>query len=354
MKTGCYGTFVITWRQSEIGGEADAPPEFLRVGSSWLWRGEALRVDGPRDLLILRGPEGEAELRTRAARAIARLTGREPADAMPGPEPEDDPRHRTLSFSVTDGYDLWPVQVIEPRERGAAGRLLMFSGRLPPVDVELWVVSCAMPEPGLGTGDPGVICFAAGTMIDTPRGRRAVEALRPGDLIQTRDDGAQPLLWAGTQEIGGARLFAEPHLRPVRIRAGAWGIGRPDDNLLVSPEHRMLITGRAARALFNTDEVLVAARDLIDGRAVRVAHDLGAVRYVHLLFARHQILRANGIESESFHPAVADLTRVAPGDRAALFQAMPGLAADATSYGDFARRALDRAEAAILRHDLAA
>ena len=42
----------------------------------------------------------------------------------------------------------------------------------------------------------------------------------------------------------GARLYAMPHLRPIRFRAGALGQGRPEDDLLVSPQHRMLVQGR--------------------------------------------------------------------------------------------------------------
>lgn len=352
MKTGCCGTFVITWRQLEIGGEADAPLEFLHVGMSWRWRGEALRVDGPRDLLVLRGAAGEAEMRARAARSIARLTGLVPAP-VPVVSPEEMAEGR-FGFSVTDGYDLWPVQVIEPAPGDARARLVMFPGRVPPEGVELWIVSCTRPErpaqvvPVAGGG------FAAGTLIDTPQGPRPVEALRPGDQVLTRDAGAQPVLWVGHHRIGGARVFAEPHLRPVRIRAGAWGIGRPEGDLLVAPGHRMLIAGPAAQALFNTDEVLVAARDLIDGGAVRVAHDLGAVHYVDLVFERHQILRANGVEGESFHPAAADLDRLTPEERAALLRAMPALGAEGAAYGDPARRRLDRGEAAILRHALTA
>ena len=117
--------------------------------------------------------------------------------------------------------------------------------------------------------EPGVICFTPGTLIDTPAGPRPVEALRPGDRVLTRDDGAQELLWVGSRRMSGARLYALPHLRPVRLgavrlgavrlRAGAFGLLRPAADLLVSPQHRLLVRGAAARALFNEPEVLVQA-----------------------------------------------------------------------------------------------
>lgn len=350
MKTGSCGTFVISWTQTEIEGEVAAPLDFLRVGVTWIWRGEALRIDGPRDLLILRGATGEAELRARARRALARLIGGPVAGDVPPCEADAGPG---LSFAVTDGYALWRVAVIDsPR-----GRLLGFSGRIPPAGTELWVTSLDHPirvAPEREAAGAGVICFAAGTRIDTPRGPRAVETLRPGDLVQTRDDGAQPLLWVGQRRISAARLIAEPALRPIRIRQGACGIGRPTEDLLVSPGHRMLVGGRAARALFNSDEVLVTARDLIDGGAVRVAHDLTGLCYIHLMFARHQILRANGMDSESFHPLAADMEAIEPMQRLALLRALPGIADNPAAYGDFARRCLTPGEAALWRHDRAA
>src|SRR5690606_32383544 len=41
------------------------------------------------------------------------------------------------------------------------------------------------------------ICFTSGTLIATPDGERAVETLRPGDLVMTRDHGPQELRWVG-------------------------------------------------------------------------------------------------------------------------------------------------------------
>ena len=87
-------------------------------------------------------------------------------------------------------------------------------------------------------------------------------------MIQTKDSSAQPLQWPGSRRMSDARLFAMPQLRPVRIHAGVLQRGQPAEDLLVSPEHGILITGDAAQSLFNTDEVLVPAKDLIDGETI--------------------------------------------------------------------------------------
>ena len=102
--------------------------------------------------------------------------------------------------------------------------------------------------------------------------------------------------------------------------------------------------------LFNTPEVLVAAKDLINGTSISVDLRVREVTYIHLLFDRHQVMWANGVETESFHPASAPLTSLGAQDRARLLAAHPQLAADPRSYGGFARRNLSTSEAAILRH----
>lgn len=362
MKTGYLGTFVISWAQTEIDGVIGAPIDCLSTGACWRWSGEAVRVDGPANLLVLTGAEGEAEVRSRAARMVRRLLGAAieggGAESFAGfsavsglPEFPDLPDQ---SFTITDGIEAFVVTLVELP--AARARLLMFSGRIPPRDCDLWLVDSTVdqrPEP-MRLPEPGVICFTPGTLIETPEGKRPVEALRPGDRVCTRDDGAQELLWIGARRMSGARLYALPHLRPVRIRTGAFGIHRPDGDLLVSPQHRLLLKGPSARALFNEAEVLVQAIDLVNGTSVRLEERMPEVHYIHLMFARHQVITANGLESESFHPASTALDMIAPDQRAGLLSLCPGAENDPLSYGAFARRTLSPSEAAILRHDVAA
>ena len=154
-------------------------------------------------------------------------------------------------------------------------------------------------ESSTGATDIGIVtvdtipCFVAGTMILTPKGEVAVESLKAGDLVMTHDDGAQPLRWIGQRSVAAKDSFA-----PVRIKAGTFGDHR---DLLVSPQHRVLIRDSLAELLFGEAEVLVAAKDLINDRTVRIQEG-GDVTYVHLLFDRHQVIFSEGLTTESFLP----------------------------------------------------
>lgn len=347
--TGSRGTFVISWRQTEVDGLPAAPRSALGVGASWRWSGATVRIDGPQDLLSLGAAVGEAEFRARAARRVKKLVGF--AD-IPGTETPgvsyDDPVFQ-LGFDVTDGFANYTVTVID--FGSGAATLLMFSGGVPPADTDLWVVRAQMEAAEVNrlTDQPtSVICFTPGTRIRTDRGEVLVEDIEEGDRIQTKDDGLQNVLWKGERRVSGARLHAMPEMRPIRLRAGALGVDRPEDDLVVSPSHRLLVKGARARELFNTDEVLVRATDLINDRTVVRDLTLTSVTYVHLLLPRHEVVFANGLETESFHPAGEALDSVEAQSRGRLLDMMPELGDDPMAYGDYARRALGKAEAALL------
>lgn len=171
-----------------------------------------------------------------------------------------------------------------------------------------------------------VICFTPGTLIDTARGQVPVEELRAGDHVLTRDHGYQPLVWTGRRELPGDEIAAHPALAPVRIAAGALGANLPSRDLTVSPRHRMLISGARAELLFGEREVLVAAGDLVGLPGVTRAAPEGAVNYIHVMCARHEILRAEGAWSESFQPAAGVVNALEDDTRAELLALFPALA----------------------------
>jgi hypothetical protein len=328
--------------------------DVLAVGTTWRWSGAAVRVDGPQGLLLLEGAEGAADIRKRAARMVRRLVGVAVGDTEAPDEATTSDTVPDQGFIVTDGHQSYTVIIIPVPDTGA--RLLMLVGDLPPVDQDLWVVRTAIDLTHSGAGARtagGVICFTPDTRLATPMGPRMIRDLQPGDMIETRDNGPQEVLWCGHRRMTGARLYAMPHLRPIRFKAGALGNGRPDEDLLVSPQHRMLLKGPAAQALFNTPEVLVAAEDLLNDQSVIVDHTLREVTYVHILLQRHNVIWANGLESESFHPSNTALDTVDPAQLGQLLQLLPGVEANPHIYGDYARRNLSASEAAILRYEMA-
>lgn len=201
-----------------------------------------------------------------------------------------------------------------------------------------WVPNNTQATVG-GTGSNlGPPCFVAGTRIATPESERAVEELRPGDLVETLDHGPQVLRWVGRRRAPG-----QGELAPIRIRKGTLGNAR---DLWVSPQHRMLLTGWRAELFFGEREVLAAAKHLIDDGAIRPV-PRPEVTYLHLMFDRHEVIRAEGAWTESFHPgswmlaADADLRA----ELSALFPELGGAGAGWPT----ARKVLRGTEATVLR-----
>ncbi len=140
---------------------------------------------------------------------------------------------------------------------------------------------------------PPVPCFVAGTMIFTAQGARAVETLQPGDLLLTRDSGMRPVRWVGQVTVDGRGRYA-----PIRFMPGVQGNNRA---LFVSPNHRMLVTGWKAEMYFGENEVLLPAKNMVNGDTICVA-PCDRVTYVHVLLDRHEVIYAEGAATESLHP----------------------------------------------------
>ncbi|MFN3209923.1 MAG: Hint domain-containing protein [Roseovarius sp.] len=196
-------------------------------------------------------------------------------------------------------------------------------------------------------------CFVAGTLIDTPHGPRPVEALRRGDMVLTRDDGPQALTWTGRREID---LYASPAMaafRPVRICKDALAPGVPERDILVSPQHRLLIRDPAVALLTGAEEVLCPVRLLENGQGVR-SETVPRVAYHHLLFDRHQVVQSSGCASESFYPGELGLNGFGDATRQEVLALFPDLRSLPASYGQTARPVLKAHEARLVRKGMRA
>jgi hypothetical protein len=169
----------------------------------------------------------------------------------------------------------------------------------------------------------GAVCFAAGTLITTPDGPRPVETLCAGMKVQTIDAGAQPLLWVGRQRISPAEMAGNLRLRPVIIKAGALGRGLPTQDLRISRQHRMLISGAIVQDIFGAPEMLVPAIRLVGTPGITLGEAAQGIDYFHLLLADHHIVFANDAPSESFLTGPQALATLPDTDRADIAALMP-------------------------------
>lgn len=187
-------------------------------------------------------------------------------------------------------------------------------------------------------GNP--VCFAAGTRIATPEGWQRVEDLRPGDLVETLDDGACPVVWTD-----GAATLAVGAAQPVRVRAGVLGNAR---DLVVSRQHLLMLEGPDVELLFGESQVLAAAKELIDGHSVLACAASRMVRYHHILLDRHQVLIAEGAPAESLHPGPVAMAAMGPTLAGTLCRAVPPDRLAGLGAQPAARRVLKPHEAAVL------
>lgn len=191
-------------------------------------------------------------------------------------------------------------------------------------------------------GSPDVPCFVAGTLIETDCGPVRVEDLHPGDLVQTRDHGCVPLLAIASTPVTRRLLTLHPDLRPVRFAPGSIGNTRP---MALSPQHRVMVRHHASQMLFGQDETLVAARHFIGSDGVELCDALAPLTYVHLLFARHEVIRSDGCWTESMF--LGDLAnRLAR--QAGVWHMADGVSLTSLDHPQTARRILRQFEAEVL------
>lgn len=264
----------------------------------------------------------------------------------------------TLTVQDPDGntYTLIGVNMNEAGAPNTYGTVegLAFIGTFPPQGTPLTVVATAEGPPNTGGGSTpsGTYavppCFAQGTLIDTDRGPRPVETLQPGDRLKTLDDGAQPIRLCLATAVSTARLMANPGLRPIRILAGALGASLPSRDIEVSAQHRVLLSDWRAQLYFGEDQILVAAKHLVNGTSIKTAPVSGPVTYFHLVFDRHQIVRSSGLRSESFYPGPRAMQSIPDAARTEFYALFPLLEDQPQLYGLSARPEVSAREARLL------
>lgn len=198
--------------------------------------------------------------------------------------------HKVVSFhmNLNDGYPFGPVHGVVSSIPLVPGTTYTFqtgesSNNLPNEYTDFYA------------------CFARGVGILTDKGVTPVENLAPGDHIATEDNGFQKLLLRPSRKISARELQHNPKLRPVRITAGALGNGLPQRDLLLSPQHRMLVDSPIVERMLGCRQTLVAAIKLTTLPGIYVDHNVESVEYFHLILENHEVITAEGAPTESFY-----------------------------------------------------
>lgn len=152
---------------------------------------------------------------------------------------------------------------------------------------------------GVDPTNTGPVCFAEGTLIETDEGLRPIEAITVGTRVRTLDHGMQVVRWHGICHLSDDALQARPRLAPIRIAQGALGQGMPHRDLVVSPQHRILVQSRVTDRMFGKSGALVPAVKLLGLPGVTRVPAEGGITYHHLLFDAHEIIWAEGCPAES-------------------------------------------------------
>ena len=218
-----------------------------------------------------------------------------------------------ITLMATDSATYEVLVLVEVEDGGLeATYLLPLANLLPEANYRL--VGVDKDAATTRFAEVASVSFTRGTRITMASGeQRPIENLAVGDKVLTRDDGPQEVRWIGQMTLRAVGEFA-----PIVIAKGAL---HNENDLLVSPDHRLFIYQRTDALGAGRSEVLVKVRHLINGDTVYQL-DGGFVDYFQLLFDEHQIIYAEGIAAESLlidprtRAALPDHMRSGVGSRA--------------------------------------
>ncbi len=148
-------------------------------------------------------------------------------------------------------------------------------------------------------------------------------------------NGPQTIRWIGSRRYALSETTDTcDKSRPVRIMAGALGSGLPRQDLLVSRQHRMLISSSIAARMFGCNEALIAAIQLTAMPGINVDNSIRDIAYFHLIIDRHEVVFAQGAPAESLLVGARSLSAVSAEARQEILTLFSDLQADGSAQID--------------------
>lgn len=262
-------------------------------GDSWLNSGDELFTTFPGDS---------------AATALTRVPTNQISNAGSG-------------FGAGADFSVW--------EAASGDMYILFSGNFDLTRISA-TGTLTLTEQGDAPGTMSVndiICFADGTLIETPRGPRKIEDLRAGDLVSVAGSRPRPIRWISHTAVDVDSLRETPKLRPVVISRGALGDGLPTRDLRLSRQHRVVLRSSIVERMFGQKEIFAPAHQLLDIPGVYTEDTLAPVAYYHILLDTHEMLTAAGIHCESLHTGPQAMNAIKPELREEISRLVPDIPA---------------------------
>lgn len=129
--------------------------------------------------------------------------------------------------------------------------------------------------------------LTVGTKLITPDGAKAVEDLKGGDRVLTKDYGYQKIRCIAFRDV---TLSRGDDMAPIRMRADCIGNERPLTDLYLAPHLRIAMRHPMFDLMFGAREVVARAGDLTHMAGIDQVIGLKSITYVMLGFTRPQMV----------------------------------------------------------------
>ncbi|WP_254054779.1 Hint domain-containing protein [Pseudophaeobacter sp. EL27] len=241
------------------------------------------------------------------------------------------------------------VQDVSVSDDGFGNALLSFPGG---ESLVLQGVTPAQISSQAQLHSAGIPCFTPEALLATKRGAVPAGHIKVGDLLQTADNGYQPVIWVGKRTLSPAELAERPHLKPFCLRPD--GLLSPERPLLLSPQHRLLLNRKTFERDISFGESFVSAKLLaeIDGNCRQQTESSHGVTYVHLMTEHHEVVFAEGIATETFWPGPEAIRGLSANDMREMFDLFPELAATYGLVGSYGRSHVEQVYGVLARQSL--
>jgi len=133
--------------------------------------------------------------------------------------------------------------------------------------------------------------IAAGTLVATPKGWRAVETINPGDLVRTADGGMQAVEEVTRDLIWSDQMMNEPANWPLMVPAGALGNDTP---LTLLPRQPVMAEKAGVQNIFGDPFAMIPVAALEGFRKITRMAPAERMEIITLQFAQDAVVPTNG------------------------------------------------------------